>query len=62
MTIERQKGKITLMCNVCDDEYDTYDPEDFADMLKDAKRDGWSVFKDDDDDWVHMCPNCTLRR
>lgn len=58
MSIDRSKGKLTMICDVCDDEYSEFDSDDFNDMITDARTDGWSVFKNDDHEWTHWCPDC----
>lgn len=30
----------------------------FIDMIVDAKASGWHMFKDDKNEWVHVCPSC----
>lgn len=61
MSIERQKGEITLICDDCGDDLGkSFDKDDFRGMIDHAKAEGWSVKKDtlDDSEWVHLCPDC----
>lgn len=57
MSIERQKGKMTLVCDSCGDEYEWYPPADFNSMINDARDDGWHIEKTDEA-WEHMCDHC----
>lgn len=59
MSIDRNKGRLQLVCDTCGSEYQQdYSSKDFNDMISDAKQDGWSVFKNDDHEWTHMCRGC----
>lgn len=59
MSIERQKGRMTLVCDVCESEHQQdYGRDEFDEMISDAKQDGWSIFKNDDHEWSHMCKDC----
>lgn len=57
MSIERQFGTVFYVCDECGES----GPEDdvFSSMTTLAKQAGWLAMREDeDDDWVHMCPDC----
>lgn len=55
--ITRDYGKITFVCDECDDAYET-DEEGFDKALYEMKNAGWSSVKDEDGNWKHFCPDC----
>lgn len=59
MSVERDEGNVTLVCDgaKCNETFDAPDPENFRAMIEAAKRKGWSVFPVGHD-WLHMCPAC----
>lgn len=57
--IERQYGKISLICDTCGDYFgDDYTSDEFRDLLNDAKSDGWRTFRNDHEEWEHKCGVC----
>ena len=57
MSVERQYGKVTLICDECGDEYDWYKSADFSDLKNDAMVDGWHIEKNGEE-WEHTCSHC----
>lgn len=58
MSIERQKGKMTLMCDRCEETLDDwFTPDSFDAMMFEAKEYGWYTAKTEDG-WEHICPDC----
>lgn len=57
MSIERQYGKVTFICDTCQDEYEWYKSSEFNDLKNDAQVDGWHIEKIGNE-WEHMCPHC----
>lgn len=55
--IERQYGKVILVCDECGDNSEEFD--DFGKMMREAKMLGWAIIKDDNDEWTHACPSCS---
>lgn len=49
-----------VTCDSCSTEYLEVETEDFKAVIREIKLEGWSVFKDDDDEWNHTCPNCGI--
>jgi len=39
---------------------DTY--EDFRGAIDMAKDEGWKITKDEEGDWIHLCPICAEKR
>jgi hypothetical protein len=57
--IDKNHGKICLVCDDCQDTTDDYDGDEFALMIRDAKNDGWLITRDDKTgEYSHMCPDC----
>ncbi|MFA6091209.1 MAG: hypothetical protein WC774_05565 [Candidatus Gracilibacteria bacterium] len=54
---ERNKdfGGTTVICDECGD-FEDYDEEDWSELSKIIKEDGWQIKKDGD--WLHICPSC----
>ena len=44
--IERQRNERTLMCDQCDDDFETVDESDFTGMIARARDAGWSITSD----------------
>lgn len=55
--IDRQHGRILIVCDSCDEVYTGAQDAEFADVIAAAKRDDWSVRKIAGE-WLHGCPNC----
>lgn len=43
-------------CDFCSEDHTT-DEDDFSSAVKEIKREGWRVFKDESG-WNHKCPSC----
>lgn len=51
-------GYQTVVCDECgDDMGDSFKRADFAEMIAQARRDGWSVTQPSGI-WRHLCPEC----
>ena len=67
MTIDRQYGKVVLVCDQqnsarCDETIET-GKADFGEALAAAKREGWTVHAlRPGPGFVHCCPRCTVPR
>lgn len=57
MSSERNGQLITFVCDNCDEEFQIAGG-DFKEAWAAAKADGWRCFQDDDEQWVHRCPDC----
>lgn len=57
MSIERQYGRVTLICDECEEPLGESFPE-FPTMLAHAKGAGWEIKPDGDGGWTHKCPDC----
>lgn len=58
MSIERQKGKVCLVCDDCSTEHTKWFPnEDFAELTKWAKKHKWHIVQDEGE-YIHFCPDC----
>lgn len=44
-------------CDFCSDSFDT-DEEDFTMAVRAMQREGWKVFKENDE-WHHKCTSCS---
>ncbi len=49
-----------ITCDRCSTEYLEIDADSFVEAVKELKREGWSVFKNEDDEWTHTCTECGL--
>jgi len=56
--IERQRNERTLMCDQCDDDFETVDEDDFTGMIGRARNAGWTIISNGDGGWVHYCSTC----
>lgn len=57
MSIEKQHGKTTLVCDDCSEDLGEF-YEDFGVMVASAKAEGWAVKPDGSGGWTHQCPDC----
>jgi hypothetical protein len=57
--IDRQKDRIVVECDSCDETRASEDGETFTDFWNNAKRDGWKA-KRIGADWLHACPQCEV--
>lgn len=56
MSIERQHGEQTLLCDTCGEDLGEFYTS-FPLMISKAKAEGWGI-KPDGSDWTHTCPDC----
>jgi len=57
MSIEKQHGKQTLICDECEDDLgESY--SDFGVMIAHAKSEGWQIKPDGEGGWTHTCADC----
>lgn len=54
--LTKANGEMWLTCDECATETTTYD--DFDQMVKDAKADGWQISRNRFSQWEHHCPSC----
>lgn len=57
MSVERQKGKVTIVCDECGDEYEWHMPNEFTSMIETAREDGWLI-EMVNEKWEHNCEHC----
>ena len=55
MTIEREGIGFIVECDKCSN-YFNVDSEFFQDAVDELKREGWKIRKDENDEWIHICP------
>jgi hypothetical protein len=57
--IERNRDfdNFEVSCDTCSNAT-IVDTDDWDEMIKHIKGEGWRVSKDDDGDWCHDCPAC----
>ena len=55
--IDRQHGKIMIECDSCEEVFEGQPHEEFDDVWKSAKREGWSSRKIANE-WLHGCGKC----
>lgn len=58
--IRRERGDLVAECDDCgtDTEHQLQGCRDFLEFVAELKDDGWKVFKDEDGEWRHLCPDC----
>lgn len=57
MTIDGSKYMYDLVCDVCGDyARETFD--DFYDAVEYKRENGWESRKDENDEWMDICPVC----
>ena len=64
MTIENSEGfrGFEVYCDFCpEDTYMDFGRDEWSDMIAELKADGWKIFKDDDGNWTHKCPDCATK-
>jgi hypothetical protein len=58
MTIHRDDGEYKCVCDDCGYEMPSDGMDDFEDFVEEVKAEGWRMYKDKGNDWVHICPTC----
>lgn len=53
-------GTWDVTCDRCSVEYIEIEVDGFRDVVKELKSLGWSIQKDENDEWVHTCLDCGL--
>lgn len=58
--IERDQGFNTfeVSCDECPEATEIDTDGDWSAMIAELKEHGWSIRKDADDEWTHICPAC----
>lgn len=60
MTIERQYRLTNLVCDCGVRQRRAYRPDQFEEMIADAKRAGWRILRIAGE-WEHTCPDCAAQ-
>ena len=62
MSIERTMGGFTgfdIDCDKCgQSQYLDYNWDNFQGAIAEAKESGWRIFKDEHEEWIHICRDC----
>lgn len=60
MTLQRDHDfdQQFLECEECSETTDTYERDEFSEMIRAAKEAGWIV-RQDANGWIHTCPDCS---
>lgn len=62
MSIERTMGGFRgfdIECDKCgQSQYLDFDWGNFRGAIAEAKTSGWKIFKDEHEDWIHICRDC----
>jgi hypothetical protein len=56
--IDRQKGRIILQCDSCDDTFEGQRGDEWNDVWAAAKAESWTVKKRGEKKWEHRCGSC----
>lgn len=60
MIDQNRDGKF-IRCDSCDEATEPVvinDRDDFIEMIAQAKRGGWEIIKNENDEFEHYCPDC----
>ena len=49
-----------ITCDRCSTEFLEIEADSFMEAVKELKREGWNVFKNEDNEWTHTCLDCGL--
>jgi threonine aldolase len=58
--IDRQFNTLEMICEICGEPFAggrVYERDELAQLVADAKAEGWK-FEKDGADWIHTCPEC----
>lgn len=58
MLLRRAKGQLVFECDECGVTHYSGEHADFTAFLVEIKDEGWSIRKDEDGEWMHICPDC----
>jgi hypothetical protein len=47
-------------CDRCSNGNTEVEADDFREAVRILKEEGWSVYKNEDDEWTHACIDCGL--
>ena len=56
--IRTTDGEFVCECNECGDTFYGGCEDDFYGFVQQVRGEGWRITKDDDGEWVHLCPEC----
>lgn len=57
--IEYYDNVYYVNCDFCEYQgFFEFGEDEFAGMIEEMKESGWKVFKDENDEWTHKCPDC----
>ena len=56
--IEKEFFGYVINCDKCSNYYNCECSDDFLEAVDMAKKQGWKIRKDKNDDWEHICPVC----
>ena len=60
ITKNKHTGLWEITCDRCSTEFIEIETDNFMEAVEGLKREGWNVFKNEDDKWTHTCPECGL--
>jgi len=60
LTRNKHTGDYEATCDHCSTEYEDLETSDFLEAIRLLKELGWYIFKDEEDEWNHSCPNCGM--
>ena len=55
--IERNGDERTLACDDCQEVFATFDKDDFASLIREARENGWEI-QNGRSGWTHRCGDC----
>ena len=61
INLNKHSGIWDVTCDRCSSESTEIEADDFREVVRLIKREGWSVYKDENDEWVHACVDCGLK-
>lgn len=61
MAIRKDGSELVCECEECGDIYYGGTIEDFTTFVKELRKDGWNINKEEGG-WHHSCPNCARSR
>ena len=51
-----------ITCDRCSTEYVEIEADSFIEAVQELKSLGWSIFKNEDNEWTHTCLECGILR
>lgn len=57
--IDRQGNRVLIECDSCDEVFEGGEDDEFAEVWRAAKNEGWRT-KKIGDEWVHGCGKCRV--